>query len=376
MSKKPKKKLQLPKKKKISRKERTVAKLAIKNLLLERYVRHFFGMPNENELIDGNNYIIAQDGLYLIRKNQIGKFVTLLAPTEMPVPLTSKKKPVEGFHMSIGNKIPYEFLLKTVAFFKRVYKEKKGAEAVLQIFYNQTDEAYFFNVDEQGVSGGGAEMDRNAELEQTHLLVADIHSHNSMSAFFSGTDNRDEKEARIYGVMGRLDQPWPEIKFRAGDGTGGWIEMSPFQVFETPEIGVVEVPDEWMAKVHTPPKYKKQSHYYQEREGDIRPWGVSKEIYDRYVPPNKRRFGPVGTTEQDEFIYPIEQWEVDIGYELDLEKDSDMFGKPNIDTAIESLIETSDILVGEEAQAMWHSLVRKLDVHAKDVLKKVLDETH
>ncbi len=381
MSKKPKSKLQLPKKKKTSRKEHNIAKLAIKNLLLDRFVRHFFGMPKENELIDGNNYIIARDGLYLVRKNQIGKFVTLLAPTEMPVPLTSDKKPAEGFHMSIGNKIPYEFLLKTVAFFKKVYKEKKGAEAVLQIFYNRTDEAYFFHIDDQGVSGGSAEMDRSVELERTHLLIADIHSHNSMGAFFSGTDNRDEKEARVYGVMGRLDQPWPEIKFRAGDGTGGWMDMSPFQVFETPEVGVVEVPDEWMEKVHKPSKYRETSHYYQQRGGDTRPWGASREDYDRYVPPSRRLFGKAGAVDQDELIYPIRQWEVDVGFEIEGDTPStghgaDLSPVADINAAIESLIETSDILVGEEAQSMWHSLVSKLDVHAKSALKKVLDGTH
>jgi len=380
MSKKPKSKLQLPKKKKTSRKERAIAKLAIQNLLLDRFVRHFFGMPAESELIDGNNYIIARDGLYLVRKNQIGKFITLLAPTEMPVPLTSDKKPVEGFHMSIENKIPYEFLLKTVAFFKKVYKEKKGAEAVLQIFYNRTDEAYFFHIDDQGVSGGGAEMDRSAELERTHLLIADIHSHNSMAAFFSGTDNRDEKEARIYGVMGRLDQPWPEIKFRAGDGTGGWMDMLPFQVFETPEIGVVEVPDEWMEKVHKPSKYRETSHYYQQRGGDTRPWGASREDYDRYVPPSRRLFGKAGAVDQDEFIYPIKQWETDIGFEIEGDELSaghgaDLSPRTDIGEAIESLIESSDILTDEEAQSMWTSLVGKLGKQGRDTLRAAFNAT-
>ncbi len=370
-------KLQLPKRKNVSRKERTIAKLAVKNLLLDRYVRHFFGMPAESELIDGNNYVIARDGLYLIRKNPIGKFTTLLAPTEAPVPLTDDERLVEGFHMSLENKIPYEFLLKTVAFFRKVYKEKKGAEAVLQIFYNQTDKEYFFHIDDQGVSRGGVTMDRNAKLEAEHLLIADIHSHNSMAAFFSGTDNRDEKEARIYGVMGRFDHSWPEIKFRAGDGTGGWLDMSAYQVFETPDVGTVEVPDEWMAKIHKPSKYKEKSHYYQEsgHKGETRPWGQSKEYYDRYVPPERRLFGRVGTVGQDELIYPIEQWELDIGWEIEEDKlpADDVV---HLNAAIESLVETSDILVGEEAQTMWHSLVRKLDANTKDVLRKALDESH
>ena len=32
----------------------------------------------------------------------------------------------------------------------------------------------------------------------------DIHSHNTMGAFWSGTDNADEKETRLFGVLGKI----------------------------------------------------------------------------------------------------------------------------------------------------------------------------
>ena len=357
------------KQKRISKKQRTIAKLAVQDLLRERYVRSFFGMPSNDELIDANNYVIAQDGLYLIRKNRVGLFVTHLANTKHPIPLVHlDRQPVEGFYMTIQNKIPYEYQLKTVAFFRRVYLEKKGAEAVVQIFYNRTTEEYFFHVDQQGVSGGGAEMDRNAELETEHVLVADIHSHNSMGAFFSPTDNRDEKEARVYGVMGRFDRPWPEIKFRAGNGQGTWLELSEFGIFQTPDVGTVEVPDEWMDKVHKPSDYRKKSNYYkahgkQQYKSEV-PWG---EHYDRYVPPTRRLFGKAGAVDQDELVYPIERWEGEIDWKDEFQEDS-------VGISIESLIETAEILAGDECQSMWLSLVEKLDPHAKQALKIVLDK--
>jgi len=46
--------------------------------------------------------------------------------------------------------------------------------------------------------------------------VIDLHSHNSMSAFFSGTDDADEQGLRFYAVIGRIDTDQPEIRVRVG----------------------------------------------------------------------------------------------------------------------------------------------------------------
>ena len=47
-------------------------------------------------------------------------------------------------------------------------------------------------------------------------VVAEFHSHGRGSAFFSKTDDRDEQGLRIYGVVGRLDTPLPELSLRVG----------------------------------------------------------------------------------------------------------------------------------------------------------------
>jgi PRTRC genetic system protein A len=46
--------------------------------------------------------------------------------------------------------------------------------------------------------------------------VLDIHSHGSMKAFFSQTDDRDEQGLRLYVVVGRLDMLIPEVEMRLG----------------------------------------------------------------------------------------------------------------------------------------------------------------
>ena len=47
-------------------------------------------------------------------------------------------------------------------------------------------------------------------------VVAEFHSHGRGRAFFSTTDDRDEQRFRIYGVVGRLDTPLPELNLRVG----------------------------------------------------------------------------------------------------------------------------------------------------------------
>lgn len=57
-----------------------------------------------------------------------------------------------------------------------------------------------------------------AAVEYTNhpLAVVDLHSHGSMPAFFSDTDDHDERGLRFYGVIGKIDTSTPEIAMRVG----------------------------------------------------------------------------------------------------------------------------------------------------------------
>ena len=57
-------------------------------------------------------------------------------------------------------------------------------------------------------------------------IVAECHSHNTMPAFFSPTDNRDEQGGRFYAVIGHLDRPQPQIVVRLGM-YGHWLRNIP-----------------------------------------------------------------------------------------------------------------------------------------------------
>jgi len=58
------------------------------------------------------------------------------------------------------------------------------------------------------------------------ISVMEIHSHNTMPAFFSTTDNEDEQYPGVFGVIGNLDQEHPTMKFRCGlDGMFGEVSV-------------------------------------------------------------------------------------------------------------------------------------------------------
>lgn len=68
-------------------------------------------------------------------------------------------------------------------------------------------------------------------LEDGDYVPIEVHSHNTMPAFFSATDNRDENGLRIYGVLGRIDRG--VVDFRLRISIYGHYSVLPYQlVFE------------------------------------------------------------------------------------------------------------------------------------------------
>ena len=132
-----------------------------------------------------------------------------------------------------------------VTFFSSFIQKGRIVEAMVNLLWDRLDEKYFIHIPEQVVS----KTTVNAlpyELDDARFLhVADIHSHNTMSAKFSSTDNEDEKATRLYIVIGKLDRYFPEISIRISNG-GKFHEIHPSDVLE----GVnVCYPSEWHSKV-------------------------------------------------------------------------------------------------------------------------------
>ena len=61
-----------------------------------------------------------------------------------------------------------------------------------------------------------AGMGSSLSYQPPQGVIAEFHSHGRHRAFFSATDDGDEQGFKVYGVVGRLDTPAPELTLRVG----------------------------------------------------------------------------------------------------------------------------------------------------------------
>lgn len=177
--------------------------------------------------------LAAQDGYYEVRRTEIGVFSVR---THNVSDLDSW---FPGFKCFLP-KIPYSLLSQAIAFMRRLGE----VECMLQFFWDRAKNEYFMYCPVQNVTDCTVDANRDGP-EKDHLLVLDLHSHNSMKPDFSAIDNMDENETRIYGIVGRTDRYFPEIKVRICAG-GNHHEISPWQIFDEP---FRSFPKEWEEKV-------------------------------------------------------------------------------------------------------------------------------
>lgn len=167
----------------------------------------------------------SDDGsVYDVRVNTVGTFSAIAENTK------GLDRIRAGFIPALP-KIPYSELSKIIAFFKSYVKMHKELEAYALIYWSFEDSRYYVHVPEQTVSKARVNSLLPEIDEEKFPLVMEIHSHNTMPARFSPTDNKDEKATRIYTVVGRLDKVFPDITTRISVG-GTFVEIDPTTVFE------------------------------------------------------------------------------------------------------------------------------------------------
>ena len=158
---------------------------------------------NTRESVSGEpgafyDYILASNGLFVRAGNPLLAATVLVASAEIRglVPLDERVELTQG-------KVPralYDLATSVVA-----------ADPLREHYLAVTWEgAYRLRAPAQEGSGGGV------SYERLPATVLDIHSHGTMRAFFSGTDDRDEQGLRLYMVIGRLDTLLPEVELRVG----------------------------------------------------------------------------------------------------------------------------------------------------------------
>lgn len=183
----------------------------------------------------------ARDGkVYEIRNTEIGKFITPVEGCD----ILSEVKP--GFTSGLPL-IPSDLMIKIFAFFRHFVSEYSENEALLNIYWDREEKRFVAYAPEQTATKVSVDTKIDDRfMSDRYIHYMDIHSHNTMSAFFSPIDDRDEKATRLYSVIGKLDTHNPQIRTRISNG-GKFLNIDPAQVFETADLSF---PKEWENNVN------------------------------------------------------------------------------------------------------------------------------
>ena len=200
--------------------------------------------------------IPARDGrIYELRKMEQGEFI---APKNNVVDFSEIRA---GFTPALP-KIPAQLMGQIIAFFRTFMTENEENEALALIYWDKAENRFFAYVPKQSVCKEEEEAnlhDCPYDDEERYICYADIHSHNSMDAFFSGKDDRDERSVGLYFVLGELDHFYPTLEARIFCGDS-FIPIDPAEVIEGLEQ---PFPQEWLEQVSVrsalPKKEKKRS---------------------------------------------------------------------------------------------------------------------
>lgn len=199
------------------------------------------------------NYITAANGTFRVEKTATAIFKVKISENKKPIPGLNVME--EGVELLIP-KIPFKFLQQALSFYTDVY-DKDQTEASLLFFWNGENKAiarkYSDGTDVKGLFVEGQlviyvpRQKNNGTLSEFHAdpmvdwlrnnlsLLAETHSHHTMGAFFSGTDDANENATQFYGVWGKIKDREPQFAFRYVSGDAK-VECCPSILFDWPMV--------------------------------------------------------------------------------------------------------------------------------------------
>lgn len=156
----------------------------------------------------GNRLLMAANGVWLEVCRAWLYVRVLAAPSaRIPVPYGYVS---EVMRFSFG-KLPKAM----VAQFIELARARCPNECAAWVVWNQRTDAWKLMMLEETSVGLGHVSVNLPTLGEDEHMVMDLHSHGMTEAFFSRTDNKDDRGAtKIAGVIGNLDKPEVTASFR------------------------------------------------------------------------------------------------------------------------------------------------------------------
>lgn len=180
-------------------------------------------------------YFMTRKGLACRKTRMLNGNTFVFTDLVDECPLLDALTPTVSY--SVQNKIPKELLVEIIGSFYRIVK-RSGDEAAAQIYRKDDTGEYFIYYPKQRISSAQVAYDNDEnllELRKGNHLVMELHSHNTMSAFWSGTDDNNENECGLYMVIGTFGQDSATYKCRVKEDQT-YINFPAHVVFDmTPE---------------------------------------------------------------------------------------------------------------------------------------------
>lgn len=186
----------------------------------------FLDKPFE-ELIDSldfYNIIFAAEGMYIGIKSDFGISFDKIENIKYSNSKLLKFGDTSAIYPFI-QKPNLDVFVKIIEIFKYVY-DKIKSEICVNVYYDKRTKQFITNIERQLVNSihVGYDYDEKFEMSKDYIRYLQIHSHHTMGAGFSSTDDEDEKLKSLcyYGVVGKLNEDSSfynvDSKFRIWNG--------------------------------------------------------------------------------------------------------------------------------------------------------------
>lgn len=159
---------------------------------------------------NGHRFLVAADGFYLEVRRPWLHFIHQLAPRgAVAMPYGAIEKKCELDFKSIGSALPQ---MKEFAGQARAHAP---IEVAAMLLWDHRKKTWRIEYPEVEDASAGHVRYRTVEPGPDESLALDLHSHGHLGAFFSTTDDEDDRGAvKISGVFGNLDTGKPTVAFR------------------------------------------------------------------------------------------------------------------------------------------------------------------
>ncbi len=125
---------------------------------------------------------------------------------------------VDGFTQVPGVYLSKKIPCTILTYVLRTFADKYPNEVLCQIFFSKIDKEYIMHVPEQKTTTDFITREKGSFFlkDKSNVLLMEIHSHGQYPAIFSRTDDENELDFLIYGVIGELAKNNPTYNFRIG----------------------------------------------------------------------------------------------------------------------------------------------------------------